>query len=201
MSGPADCENYEAEKATCPMLTALGGDYLNWNCYLGATPINPYSGVLPVGTICKQSCPSWKSAETGEQSQFESTCELVAGVAGWSTTTTHDGKLINHFDATFPQPDADENSAWQCNCVPLELKWPYDPTGLTGNFYDPNDEEAADFICNQSLGDAAWTIDGSNSCSLYCDQHYVATAECVDGEWTGNPEWGFWCYDEPTQVN
>jgi len=188
------------------MLTALGGDFLNWNCNLGAAQINPYTAVLPLGTICTQTCPSWKSAVSGDQSEFESTCELDVGTnkAGWSVTVTHDGQLIDGFTDTYPQPDDDDTAAWQCNCVPLELKWPYDPTGANdaNNFYDPNTEEAADFICKQDLetnpdaGD--WTIKGDNSCNLYCDQHYVATAACVDGEWTGNPEWGFWCYEEPT---
>merc|ERR1719228_908249 len=203
-SGPADCPNYDEEKATCKMLTSLGGDYLNWNCYLGATQINPYAGVIPVDTICKQTCPSWKSeGASGGQSQLESTCEIVAGVAGWSDTETHDTEGIVGFPKPYPKPDsvAGENpgDAKACSCVNLELKW------NNGNdapfFYDPNDEEAADFICEsdlESATDAAdWTIKVPNSCTLYCDQHYVATAECVDGEWTGNPEWGFWCYDEP----
>merc|ERR1719228_1216855 len=201
-SGPAACDTYVAEDATCPMLTALGGDYLNWNCYLGATQINPYTDVLPLDTICKQTCPSWQSAgASGGQSQLESTCVMDVGQnkAVWSTTETHDGELIVGFNDVYPQPDADIADAWPCSCLPLELKW---DNGIdTPFFYDPNFEEAADFICEADLetapGDADWTITAPNSCTLYCDQHYVATAECVDGEWTGNPEWGFWCYDEP----
>merc|ERR1719228_1400387 len=197
-SGPADCVTYIPEEATCPMLTAFGGDYLNWNCYLGATQINPYTDVLPLGTICKQTCPSWKSeGVSGGQSQLESTCEIIAGIAGWSDTVTHDNEGILGFPAPYPKPDAIIDDAKPCSCLDLLLLWPDE----NGFFYNPNTEEAADFICESDLESAPdagdWTIKAPNSCTLYCDQHYVATAECVDGEWTGNPEWGFWCYDEP----
>jgi len=213
-SGPADCPNYIPAEATCPALTPLDGDYLNWNCNLGSKQMNPYTDVLPVGTICTQTCKSWKSEADKEQSELESTCELDVGTnkAGWSVTVTHDGQPIVDFPkpvAGYPKPDAkaepdtdDITGAWKCNCVPLNLNWPYDDTGLSGTYYDPNDELAADFICKEDLvektpGNADWTIKGDNSCTLYCDQHYVATAACVDGVWTGNPEWGFWCYEAP----
>merc|ERR1719228_1823292 len=205
-SGPADCDAYVPEDATCPQPTAFGGDYLNWNCYLGATQINPYTDIIPVDTICKQTCPSWKSeGASGGQSQLESTC-VMDGMAGWSDTVTHDGEPIAGFPAPYPKPDALETGdayadALTCSCLPLDLKW--DADGELGPnpayFYDPNVEEAADFICEAPIETTPgeWKIIAPNSCTLYCDQHYVATAECVDGEWTGNPEWGFWCYDEP----
>ena len=47
-------------------------------------------------------------------------------------------------------------------------------------------------------GFGEWAIEPDNTCKLFCDGHYVATAQCLDGFWTGNPEWGFWCYTEPS---
>jgi len=205
-SGPKECADYEEGTATCAQLPSLGADYINWICTLGDKQFNPYNEVLPVGTLCTQTCPAWKTKGSNPptQSQLESTCVDNAGTAEWGPTVTKDEQEIEGLTAPYPKPDA-TTDAYSCGCLPLELqlKWPYDPTGANdaNNFYDPNTEEAADFICKQDLetnpGDADWTIKGDNSCNLYCDQHYVATAACVDGEWTGNPEWGFWCYEAP----
>ena len=71
-------------------------------------------------------------------------------------------------------------------------------------WYDPNAEEAANFICTAAAVDTSdgdYIITAPNKCMFYCDEYYVATVECLDGEWTGNPELGFWCYDEPTDTS
>ena len=44
-------------------------------------------------------------------------------------------------------------------------------------------------------------MEPDNYCSLYCDDFFVAHAQCLAGEWTGQPELGFWCYTEPTQYD
>ena len=54
----------------------------------------------------------------------------------------------------------------------------------------------------------------TNECQFYCDSVHVGsvacryivqrlttinTMDCRDGEWTGEPELGFWCYNQPEQ--
>ena len=97
-------------------------------------------------------------------------------------------------------------------------------------YYDPNREEAAKFYCkDQNIytgngvvlvilflsffrkkgtnifwkhnTDVYCKVEPDNYCSLYCDDFFVAHAQCLDGEWTGQPELGFWCYTEPTQYD
>ena len=98
----------------------------------------------------------------------------------------------------YPKPDeADKDIALDCGCKDLELQWPMG----SGDWYNPNNEEAAAFICDTEVnteGDTTYIIESTNTCVLFCDDHFVATAKCLNGEWTGNPDWGFWCYDEPT---
>ena len=101
---------------------------------------------------------------------------------------------------TYPKPDAKEATALQCDCQALQVKW-----GGPSNeefFYDPNAEDAAEFICTEDVPTDAgeYIIQTDNLCVLYCDRQYVTTATCVSGKWTGQPEWGFWCYAEPTAL-
>merc|ERR1711874_634978 len=129
------------------------------------------------------------------------------GVDGaWTEAQNFDGELAYPAypagASSYPTPDAIEADALPCGCPPLEVKWPYeDPAGF---YYDPNAEPAADFICDTPVdteGMTTYNIETTNTCVLYCDDHYVATAKCQNGEWLGNPEWGFWCYEEPTAID
>ena len=111
----------------------------------------------------------------------------------WTAPENIDGTTITYPADALKDPS---ETPLPCGCESLEIRWPYQPDGYS---YDPNDEEGTDFICDQPLDEAAgvYSIGPNNYCKLFCDEHYVATAQCLDGQWTGNPEWGFWCYTEP----
>jgi len=200
VSGPNDCAE---PPATCPVVAALGEGFSRWQCVnINADPINPYVDEPPAGTICYQTCPSWEDMN-GDSARLVSEC----GVDGaWSEAQNFDGQLAypSYPDgaSSYPTPDAMEADALPCGCPPLEVKWQYeDPAGF---YYDPNTEPAADFICDTPVdteGLTTYKIETTNTCVLYCDDHYVATAKCQNGEWLGNPEWGFWCYEEPTAID
>ena len=131
----------------------------------------------------------------------------MTGVGAWSDTVTHDGAALDYpplpeGQTSYPNPDAPEVDALTCGCQPLDIKWEPSPEDEIDDsfYYDPNLEDAAEFICEADVvvsGTGEYILASDNTCVLYCDEHYVATAKCVDGEWTGNPEWGFWCYNEP----
>merc|ERR1711909_82717 len=131
-------------------------------------PINPYTVEPPVGTICYQTCPSWTDS-LGNSARLVSVCEEGAGAGAWSAAQNVDG---------------------------VELSYPpYPKDGVFDSSYP-----TPDFICDSEVDMSTneYKIDTTNICVLYCDDHYVATAKCQNGEWLGNPEWGFWCYEEPT---
>ena len=164
---------------------------------------------MSVFNIVTFSCPAWTTVTDGSLAQMSSTCKSDGT---WSETETNGD--LNYpplaGGLTYPAPDALADTALTCGCETLPITW--DPTPLDtengDNFpYDPNAEDAAEFICTADIQkfdiDGITPIDGEfemktgNTCVLYCDEHYVATASCVDGQWTGNPEFGFWCYAEP----
>jgi len=210
VSGPSDCASFAP--TLCPKVEALDGDYARWQCQdINTDPINPYKEEVPEGTVCYQTCSSWVSEEgvDGPPGQLVSTCD--AGV--WTAPVNSDPSIIDgalFYPAfpdgiAYPPPDAIAADALPCGCQPLEVQWPYDGPGvdpLTQIWYDPNREEAAEFICETTVNmdNLDYKIETTNTCVLYCDDHYVATATCLDGEWTGNPEWGFWCYEEPEAI-
>jgi len=205
-SGPNDCPTFDPTAKNCPAIPAISADKARWQCKdVNFQTMNPYAAEgSPSGTVCTQMCPSWKSTADDSIAQLRSTCDDGT----WTATEPHDGDPLAYpalplddGSLTYPAPDAADGDALPCGCQPLDIKW--DPTD-DGNdadsfYYDPNLEEAAEFICttdvDMSTGD--YILASDNTCVLYCDEHYVATAKCVDGEWTGNPDWGFWCYNEP----
>jgi len=199
-SGPSDCAD---PPVTCPVVAALTEGFVRWQCVdINYEPINPYVEPPPAGTTCFQTCPSWESLNGGP-ANLESEC-LPTGA--WSDVQNSDGGEMaypSYVDAgvsdSYPKPDeANTEVALTCGCPALELKWPYEDEA--GVWYDPNTEEAAEFICSTPVvpGDLGeYLIVTDNTCVLYCDDHYVATAKCLNGAWSGNPEWGFWCYEEP----
>jgi len=74
------------------------------------------------------------------------------------------------------------------------------PLNLT---YNPNEEKGTGFHCNPSLDWASLPvkIDETTQCDLLCDRMLVASVECKDGKWTGQPEVGFWCTKQKPPVN
>jgi len=196
ISGPADCAS--PPTTTCPPIAPFEVDAANWVCTdeMGdLISISP--DPVPTGTTCTQSCPAWKSdADPAAPVMVESTCQSDGT---WSAPANIDGSAVTYPDpATLQDPSVSPVLA--CGCTNLELQWPYeDPAGV---YYNPSDEEGTDFICDKPLldptGSGEWAIEPDNTCKLFCDGHYVATAQCIDGFWTGNPEWGFWCYTEPS---
>merc|ERR1712234_1234 len=172
ISGPNDCAE---PPQTCPMVASLPEGYSRWQCVdINMDPINPYAENPPVGTTCFQTCPSWVDAN-GNDARLVSVCEEGVTEGAWGTAQNVDGQQLTY------TPDPDNGIAG-------------------GDYYDPNAEPAADFICDNEIviGDNnEYKIETTNVCVLYCDDHYVATAKCQNGEWLGNPEWGFWCYEEP----
>jgi hypothetical protein len=154
-------------------------------------------------------CPSWISSDTITVARLESTCTVNgAGEGEWSATQNNDGAELDWpkytiDGASYPTPDAADGDALGCGCPDLALLWPYDGNVPAAEAapYDPNAEDAAEFICDTVVNaDSGFTLISGNTCVLFCDDHYVATATCLNGEWSGNPEWGFWCYDAPNTV-
>ena len=65
--------------------------------------------------------------------------------------------------------------------------------------YDPNKEHSASFTCSVPVHaeGGQYTITPDNVCVLYCAGLYVTTARCRQAQWTGEPDYGFWCYQDP----
>jgi len=188
VSGPADCT---APTTGCPKLADPVPDAANWVCT--DEPGDQISGSIdpiPVGTVCTQTCPAWRN-DADKTVVVESKCQSDGQ---WSTPENIDGTTVTYPTDALKKPS---ETPLACGCESLEIRWPTDePNGYS---YDPDKEEGADFICDEPLEFAndVYSIGPNNYCKLFCDGHYVATAQCLDGEWTGNPEWGFWCYTEP----
>merc|ERR1712168_1716600 len=207
-SGPSDCDNLDAN-APCTTIdaskTATGA--IHWQCTDGdGSPINGYTvSELPEGSTCVLSCEYWETA-TGENAYLTSECQR----GSWTTTTSNgdpelDFPAFAAGDTEYKTPEDDQTLV--CGCRPLEVKWPYedpDPADDSDQWwYDPNFELGTDFVCEQTIdtADAEYIIENGNQCYLFCDDHLVADVHCKDGEWTGQPELGFWCYNEPVKGN
>ena len=96
-------------------------------------------------------------------------------------------------------PTPSEEHSLTCGCEDLSVKWPPLRDSEDQIFYDPSAEKGTDFVCQQSIDTASgeFIIETDNSCILFCDSYLVADVRCLNGEWTGQPELGFWCYQEP----
>jgi len=187
-AGRSDCSLPEPI-TICPSIPAPTGNKAPWICNIDGkvvTGVDP-----PIGTKCFQRCNSdgWKTVDGYAELRTE--C-LTGGVWAPVTSTEEGVPAFPDGGTEFPAPDVDSMT---CGCIDLELMF-------NGAPYNPNEEEAAEFICTDPLndgnGDGSLEIVDGNTCNLYCDGFYVTTATCDDrGEWTGEPNWGFWCYDEP----
>ena len=115
---------------------------------------------------------------------MESICENNDGTGIWSAPkNVADDDLELAFPKPtvngYPTPDATISDALQCVCEDLEVKWSVDD-GMSWYFYDPNEEEAADFICDTkidtSLGE--FILKSANAYLLHCDNHYSHCQVC-----------------------
>jgi len=73
--------------------------------------------------------------------------------------------------------------------------------------YDPNTEPGTKFKCDDWIESkyskpGGWTITHQDRCSLYCsnERKAVTSVYCKAGEWKGEPERGFWCYNRPESL-
>jgi len=72
-------------------------------------------------------------------------------------------------------------------------------------WYDPNDEEGAEFYCTENTDFSGATpenpivLDDKDSCVLVCDGYLTSEIMCENGHWTGefDPEKGVGCYKLP----
>jgi len=210
-SGPKDCGPVN-DNANCPKITSdnTPAGTIHWQCTdSGSNPINGYTATdIAPETTCILSCESWEDT-LGNNGQLKSTCQ---NDGTWSVTKASDDNAELAFPlftdvpdgdgATYPTPAGE--SSLECGCKNLDVKWPQAPEdGVTPWWYDPNFETGTDFVCDEPIVTDAgeYSIKTGNTCTLFCDAHLVATVRCLNGEWTGNPEFGFWCYVEPEQGN
>ena len=136
--------------------------------------------------LCR--CPSWMTADATPTSGYLQSYCVTNGT--WTATKPNHKDSLSYPTPPYPKPDAvsgQHPSPLGCSCQDLVLT------------YDPNEEASAIFICNEpiTMADDLYIITPDNMCTLYCDGLYVATAKCSHGEWTGSPEYGFWCYQDP----
>jgi len=201
VSGPKVCGDTNTAYISCKKpLDDIGDEYIKWQCTQPSGQILDllaYNDTVPVGTICYIRCNSWIT-QAGSPGYLESSC----GADGnWTETVPHNGDAELLFPpAPYPTPCAevsDSPTPLTCSCPTLSVVWP--PSDPNGTYYDPNDEKATDFICDipvdQSNG--TYCIEPNNECRMWCDDYLLASVRCKNGEWTGSPGLGFWCYKRP----
>jgi len=204
--GRGDCTANTGCEAL-PAFDAANDDKIRWIC---DHVDNPYDadGEIPVGTDCTLSCEGWVDAN-GDTVNVVSTCAAdlswtapVIKAPGAGDADVVDPATVPALkDKTLPSPNDVADDQIGCGCGPRPMAW--DPEGDNIN-YDPNLMPGTTFICQN--GDYLVGADGSKefiiaedmTCRLYCDGYHVATMECLNGDWTGEPELGAWCYYPPT---
>jgi len=207
--GLGDCED-QTGCEPLPPFDAANDDKIRWIC---DHVDNPYdaTGEIPVGSACTLSCDGWID-DNGDTVNVLSTCKVdllwsdsVVRTPGWleadgviSTDTVPALK-----GKTLPLPSATPAEQITCGCGPKPMAWTNTDTEVVVN-YDPNALPGTTFICENgeyiqnNSGQSAFIIAEDMTCRLYCDGYHVATMECLNGDWTGEPELGAWCYYEPT---
>jgi len=162
---------------SCPKLEFKTGAFTHWNC----EGFNPYKGIIPEGTVCTSTCPTWKTI-SGKQVTLMSRCTQKT----WSKPLVFPAGVLT--DPTVVQsPDKGDLACNPQMCGDLSLS------------YNPNKEPGADFYCNPPI--TSWDnlpvkISGNQKCLLLCDKRPVARLECIKGSWTGQPSDGMWCNKE-----
>merc|ERR1719431_338140 len=176
LSGQKDCQ----DNVACPKLKLTKGDNSRWRC----DGINPYKEDIPSHVACYTSCPLWANA-AGKKVTAKSTCQKDGM---WSNPVAFPPGPLS-YPAVLNKPDGPDMKCGGCK-----------PLNLT---YNPNEEKGTGFHCNPPLD---WDtlpvkIDEMTQCDLLCDRMLVASVECKDGKWTGQPEVGFWCTKRKPSVN
>jgi len=224
MSGPKECEPLE-NNTNCAPLTDHGPGYVDWQCrdFLGNDVEAYFSSEIPWGTVCVQSCDSWVAQGSNLSYPIEghlvSKCE---NDGTWSETVAYDGKELLLFPpqrlnpkskfasqspntpwSKYPVPNDPKDISLQCQCETLALRWPTEKGVLNNQFgksYNPNTEDVTDFLCDYALDSSAEVV-SNNTCVLFCDSYLTSVVRCWDGKWTGRPDLGFWCQNEPDETN
>merc|ERR1711872_18188 len=209
-SGPADCTS-EPEKKDCPAIASANTPTgnIHWQCTDGdGSPFNGYTATaIKAESTCVLRCESWE-LKSGGEGYLKSTCQSNGE---WSDTVASDFDDTADAELAFPSfpdgqsayPTPAETQAFLCGCKSLPVQWPVeDPDdSVDGDqwWYDPNTEEGTDFVCDKPIEwkNGEYIIETDNKCLLFCDSHLVADVRCLNGEWTGQPELGFWCYQFP----
>jgi len=200
--GLGDCED-QTGCEPLPPFDADTDDRIRWIC---DHVDNPYDvdGEIPVGSACTLSCEGWID-DNGDTVNVLSTC---AADLSWSAPVIKapgaaDGVNVDKAtvpalaEKTIPKPDTVAAEQITCGCGPRAMAW-----ADTIN-YDPNLMPGTTFICQNgeylvgAEGEKKFIIAEDMTCRLYCDGYHVATIECLNGDWTGQPELGAWCYYEP----
>ena len=136
---------------------------------------------------------------------FTVTSECLQGGA-WSNTKSLVEQVTRYDNYYWNRPDEKD---MRCGCSTIgPVK------------YNPNNEEGAQFSCldrdESYFNNPDWfVLTSSDQCQLFCNKGLYSSANnvarhkfhlladkaasfiCKDGKWTGEPERGFWCYQEP----
>jgi len=207
-SGPNDCTSLP-DNAPCPQIdpanTAAGK--IHWQCTdIDSNAFNGYTATdISAGSECVLRCESWE-AKNGDTAHLVSTCQddgtWTATKASNAEETTEDELAFPVYDdVTGAYPKPDEVQTFACGCPDLHVEWTDAGTGDVF-YYDPNTEPGTEFICEKAIDNyGEYVIETDNHCILFCDSYLVADVRCLNGEWTGEPDLGFWCYTEPSLDN
>jgi len=114
-------------------------------------------------------------------------------------------------ERNLPLPSDNPADQITCGCGTREMAWNNSVTGDNFINYDPNEMPGTTFICeggdylqrqDHQIGKiTAFMMMEAMTCRLYCDGYHIATIECINGQWTGEPQLGAWCYYEPVAAN
>jgi len=222
---PEDCLAGSVTLAppSCTPPTQHQPPFLQWQCTDSQGDIlSPADTFLP-GTSCTLKCKRWTTQDL-RPAYLVSECQ---DDGEWSETKVNNGdkNLLHPNEGPYPKPDTPANSLLpeplECLCLPLPIVWPPHPdkldqavqeawmsslpSGINGDYtklaYDPNQEEAAEFVCEKNITGSrvagVLTLYSDAKCTLFCDKHLEAEVKCSNGEWTGNPEKGFYCFKLP----
>merc|ERR1719204_324509 len=147
-----------------------------------------------------KNCTSNTSWVDSNGAQVIVVSKCIGGI--WSTSTILPETILASdvpaLPKRLPQPDVAQDQV-SCGCADYDMAW----NGTID--YDPNKLPGTAFTCT---GGNPITDDGTHykfilkpdmTCRLFCDSYHVTTMACINGQWTGNPEHGAWCYKQPSE--
>jgi len=223
-SGPRDCAGRNSQPGECERLIMLGGK--QWNCEDGTRGwiLSGYKNPVPGLGFCYQKCNSWTSKRWNEKAIpkkkgfLRSQCQVDGSWGAVEPNDVLDGETSLLYPplttslTAYPKPDQE---GLHCDCAPLTLIWPTNAGHNTYWTYNPRHEGAASMQCGNDDGreelgnDVPYDLDSKKEftirsgmmCQFFCDDLRLATVTCRGGQWTGDPEYGFWCYQQPQIKN